>query len=472
MDFNNLSVLIVDDEEGIRHGLKNWFKKRFNVFDTGDYQEAVAIAAKWQIDVAVLDIRLKGTKTGIDLFHELTGNYPEMILILVTGYGNVEDAVSLMKEGAKDYLIKPIDHDRLLGTIIKCLEIKSLQEENKSLKNELIKRDFPHGFVAHGGMMKLIRDKADKIKNKSVPICITGESGTGKEVLAKYIHYTSERRDKPFIVINCAAVPETLLLSELFGHEKGAFTGANTTKIGKFEIADSGHLFLDEIGDMSQTSQAALLRVLESKSFERVGGNKTIQVDVRVLTATHRDLKQKVENGEFREDLYYRINVVNLELPPLRERKEEVIHLIEHFTAIYNQRYRKNVATYSSGAKNLLVSCSWPGNIRQLKNVVNEVVLLSESSEIKAEDLEFSSLFGQVKNLVRPDYSKFTSLQEMVDTISIEYEKRAIEHFLVRENYNQSQAAKALKIDRKTLWRKIQKYRIAISKQIQSSVHT
>jgi two-component system response regulator AtoC len=262
------------------------------------------------------------------------------------------------------------------------------------------------------------------------------------------------------------------LLSELFGHEKGAFTGANTTKIGKFEIADSGHLFLDEIGDMSQTSQAALLRVLESKSFERVGGNKTIQVDVRVLTATHRDLKQKVENGEFREDLYYRINVVNLELPPLRERKEEIIHLIEHFTAIYNQRYRKNVATYSPGAKNLLVSCSWPGNIRQLKNVVNEVVLLSESSEIKAEDLEFSSLFGQVKNLVRPDYSKFTSLQEMVDTISIEYERRAIEHFLVRENYNQSQAAKALKIDRKTLWRKIQKYRIAISKQVQSSVHT
>ncbi|MCG8336436.1 MAG: sigma-54 dependent transcriptional regulator [Proteobacteria bacterium] len=465
MDYSNLSVLIVDDEEGIRHGLKNWFKKRFNVFDTGEYEEALKTAGTWHIDVAVLDIRLKGEKTGIDLFRELIRQYPEMIIILVTGYGNIEDAVALMKEGAKDYLLKPVDHERLLGTITKCLEIKNLQEENKSLKNELIKRDFPYGFVAHGDQMKFIRDKADKIKNEPVPICITGESGTGKEVLAKYIHYTSERRDKPFIVINCAAISEPLLLSELFGHEKGAFTGANNVKIGKFELADGGHLFLDEIGDMTQASQAALLRVLESKSFERVGGNKTIHVDVRVLTATNRNLKQKVESGEFREDLYYRINVVNLQLPPLRERKEEIVHLIDHFKSIYNERYRKDVHTFSDDATNLLVSCAWPGNIRQLKNVINEVILLSEDSQVKAEDLEFSSLFGQHKTLPRPDFSKFTSLQEMVEAVSVEYEKKVIEHFLIRENYNQSRAAKALKVDRKTLWRKIQKYNIDIVKE-------
>lgn len=464
MNETNYSVLIVDDEEGIRHGLKNWFKKRFNVFDAGEYEKAIAIADKWQIDVAVLDIRLKGTKTGIDLFGELIEKYPEMIIILVTGYGNVEDAVSLMKKGAKDYLLKPIDHERLLVTINKCLEIKNLQNENKTLKNELIKRDFPYDFIAYGSKMKLIQQKADKVKNRSIPVCITGESGTGKEVLAKYIHYTSQRRENPFVVINCAAISETLLLSELFGHEKGAFTGANHTKTGKFEIADGGHLFLDEIGDMSPANQAALLRVLETGSFERVGGNKSIQVDVRVLTATNRDLKKRVEDGKFREDLYYRINVVNLDLPPLRERKEEVLKLIEHFTNIYNERYRKNIKEYTDEAQQLLINCAWPGNIRQLKNVINELVLLNESEVIESADLEFSSLFGQNKSLSRPDFSKFTSLQEAVETVSSEYEKKLIEHFLVKEAFNQSKAAKGLKIDRKTLWRKIQKYNIDTGK--------
>ncbi len=456
------TILIVDDEEGIRHGLKNWLKKRFNTLDAGTYEEALDLAQSKEIDIAVLDIRLKGEKTGIDLFHKLIQMNPEMIIILVTGFGSVEDAVSLMKEGAMDYLLKPIDHEILLSSINKSLEIKNLQEENRNLKNELIKRDFPHGFVAHGEKMKAIKKKTDKIKNEPIPICITGESGTGKEVLAKYIHYSSDRKNKPFVAINCAAISENLLLSELFGHEKGAFTGANSLKIGKFEQADGGHLLLDEIGDMSPANQAALLRVLETKSFERVGGTASIKVDVRVITATNKDLRQKVDANEFREDLYYRINVVNLELPALRERREEIEYLISHFMGIYNERYQKTVRRFSKDATKLMLNYDWPGNIRQLKNVVNEMILLSDKHTIEATNLRGSSLFNEDREIPRHSLSDFSSLQEMIDHITGELEQKIIRESLARMDYNQSKAAKDLKIDRKTLWRKIQKYDIQL----------
>ncbi len=464
MDYSSNTILIVDDEEGIRHGLKKWCQKRFNVFDAGDYEKALSIAKKQIIDIAILDIRLKGEKSGIDLFHKLIGLHPEMIVILVTGFGSIEDAVSLMKEGAKDYLLKPIDHQKLLGTIRNSLEIRWLKEENRTLKNELIKRDYPHDFITLNSKMKQIRGKADKIKNMPVPVCISGESGTGKEVLAKYIHYTSDRREKPFVVVNCAAISETLLLSELFGHEKGAFTGADNRKIGKFELADNGQLFLDEIGDMSPANQAALLRVLETQSFERVGGNKTINIDVRIITATNQNLKKQVENNRFREDLYYRINVVNLDLPPLRERKEEIVPLIQHFTNVYRQKYKKNVIGFNKKAIQLLLSYSWPGNIRELKNVINEVILLSEQETIRSEDIEYSPVFKQKRFPIKPDFSNVTSLQDTIDMVVMDYEKILIEHFLSKDNFNQSKTAKRLQVDRKTLWRKIQKYNIKLNK--------
>ncbi len=460
IDFSRFSILVVDDEAGIRFGLRNWLKKRFPVFDCGEYEEAIQLAKSTKIDVVVLDVRLAGDKTGIDLFRELLTIHPDLIAILVTGYGNVEDAVSILKEGANDYLLKPVDHDKLLATIRKAIEIKHLREENKSLKKELIKRDYPHDFITLNERMIAIKTKADKIKNKPVPICITGESGTGKEVLARYIHFTSNRQEKPFVVLNCAAISETLLLSELFGHEKGAFTGANQSKIGKFQLAGTGTLFLDEIGDMSSSNQAALLRVLETGSFERIGGNKTISVDVRIITATNQDLKQRVEDREFREDLYYRINVVHMELPALRDRKSEIPSLINHFLQVYNIRYKKDITKFSDEAVSLLRSCDWPGNIRQLKNVVNETILLSDSDEIQAEDIEYTPVFSQKKRWSKPDFEALNSLQEELDRITEEYEKTLIEHFLAKHQGNQSQTAKRLKIDRKTLWRKMRKYQI------------
>jgi len=455
------AILIVDDEEGIRHGLKNFFiRQGFSVFEAAGFDSALAVAGEQHIDVAIIDIRLKDGRDGIDLLRELRSAESDLIEIIITGYGSIDSAVTSMKEGASDYILKPIDNKKLLNTVIRNLELRSLKNENYFLKRELMDRFLTNQFITQNRELLQLIQRADRIKDEPVTILISGESGTGKEVMARYIHFSSNRREGRFVTINCAALSENLLLSELFGHEKGAFTGAIERKIGKFEIADRGTLFLDEISEMSRDIQAKLLRVIEENSFERVGSNKRIHVDVRIIAATNTDLEQLIREGRFREDLYYRINVMRFHLTPLRTRKEDIHLLVNHFVQKYNRLYNKKVERFSDKALTAIAAYPWPGNVRELENVVNQAVLLSDGEIIEVQDLKKSHFLGQDRETPAIDFSDFVSLKETVSDVVARYEKRIIEHFLERNKYNQSKTALDLSLTRKTLAEKMHKYNL------------
>jgi DNA-binding NtrC family response regulator len=453
------TVLIVDDEEGIRHGLRNFFQRQgFAVLEAGDFTSALTAAEKRLVDVAIIDIRLKNGKDGIDLLRELQRIEPDLVQIIVTGYGSIDSAVLSMKEGAADYILKPIDNKKLFDSVKKNLQLRDLKNENYFLKRELMDRSIPHNFVTCSEEVKGLVQKVDKIKNSPVTVLITGESGTGKEVLARYIHFTSSRRQGKFVSINCASLSENLLLSELFGHEKGAFTGAIERQMGKFEVADGGTLFLDEIGDMSPDVQAKLLRVIEESSFERVGSTRRIRVDVRIIAATNKDLLTLMHAGRFRDDLFYRINVVSFHLPPLRQRPEDIPLLIDLFLRRYNGKYNKKVQGFSAGAVESLRSYDWPGNVRELENVVNQAVLLNEGERIEAGDLRRGLFCGGEESALPIDFSRITSMKEAMDDIHRTYERRIIEHFLQKNHFNKSKTARELSVTRKTLDKKISRY--------------
>jgi DNA-binding NtrC family response regulator len=455
------SILIVDDEEGIRHGLTKFFKREgFTTYEAPSFESAVSIAEEKSLDVAVIDIRLKNEKNGIDLLRRLKSIDPELVQIIITGYGSIDTAVTSIKEGASDYILKPIDNNKLLDVVNKNLEIRNLKNKNYYLKKELINRSVLPCFITKNDEMKKLINHADRIKNSPVTILISGESGTGKEVLARYIHFTSNRREAEFVTINCASLSENLLLSELFGHEKGAFTGAIERQIGKFEIADRGTLFLDEIGDMSPDIQAKLLRVIEDSSFERVGGTSRIHVDVRIIAATNRDLTKLMNEGRFREDLYYRIKVVSFHLSPLRHRKEDIPLLVDHFVKKYNLKYNKRVPGFSSEAMQDLIGYDWPGNVRELENVVNQAVLLSEDEMIEVKDLRKALFYGEEKEEPRFNISNVTSFKKAMADIVELYEKKIIEHFLVKNDFNKSRTARDLAITRRTLANKIERYNL------------
>ena len=455
------SLLIVDDEEGLRYGLEKLFKKEgFKVYSLGEYEPALTTITKYAIDVALLDIRLKSGKSGIDLLQELKKIEPNLVVIMITGYGSIDTAVLSMKEGASDYILKPIDNRKLVEIVYKNLELRNLKNDNTFLRSELFTQCLSHQCItANPDVLALLR-KADKIKHNVVTVLITGETGTGKEVLARYIHFTSNRSEGKFVSVNCAALSESLLLSELFGHEKGAFTGAVSAKPGKFEIANKGTLFLDEIGDMSLDIQAKLLRVIEENSFERVGGTKTLEVDVRLITATNKDLEKRIKAGQFREDLYYRINVVRFHLPPLRQRKEDIPLLVTHFIEKYTHKYHKQVIKFSDDALAALRAYDWPGNIRELENVINNAVLLSERGIIGVEGLKRNIVADDLEKQLAIDISKVTSLKDTIDEVVNSYEKQIIQQVLARNGYNKSQTASALAITRKTLAQKIEKYQL------------
>ncbi len=453
------TILIIDDEDGIRYGLEKLFKREgYRVFSSGEYEAAVTITQKNKIDVALLDIRLKGKYDGIDLLRELKEAEPEIIILIITGYGSIDSSVRAMKEGAADYILKPIDNAKLLDVVNKKVEIKSLRNENNYLKKTLLDSVYTYKFITENPEVREVLKIADKIKNTSASVFITGESGTGKEVLARYIHFTSNRGGGTFVGINCAALSDSLLLSELFGHEKGSFTGAIEQKIGKFELADLGTLFMDEIGDMSPDVQSKLLRVLEERSFERVGGIKKIQVDVRVIAATNRDMKELIKSGQFRQDLYYRLNVISCHLPPLRKRIEDIPLLVTHFLKQYNQRYNKKVLSIDSGLLGKLINYNWPGNVRELQNMINQAVLLCDGHEIssfnfqdsiKPEQFDILNLTGRVK-----------PLKSAIEEIVSYYEKQLIAKVLSDNKHNRSRTANDLEITRKTLARKIEKYNL------------
>jgi DNA-binding NtrC family response regulator len=455
------TILIVDDEEGIRHGLENLFKRRGNtVYACGGYEQAIATAKRVGIDAAILDIRLKNGKSGIDLLRELKRIDPDLVVIVITGFGSIDSAVTSMKEGAADYVLKPIDNIKLLDAVSKNLELRSLKCENVYLRSELRSRCLGDRLITGSPELEAIVARADKIKNSPVTVLLRGESGTGKEVLARYLHYSSNRREGRFVSINCAALSESLLLSELFGHEKGAFTGAIERKLGKFQIASGGTLFLDEIGDMPVDIQAKLLRVIEENSFERVGGTQRIEVNVRIVAATNQKLEELIKQGRFREDLYYRINVVAFEIPPLRERRQDIPLLAGHFLDIYARRYNKQASRFSPEAVETLRAADWPGNVRELENVVNQAVLLSEDETIGIDGLK-QNLNSRLPEQSFPvDIRRGRSLQEAVAEVAEQQEKAIISQALVKHGGNKSKTARALAITRKTLARKIEKYRL------------
>jgi DNA-binding NtrC family response regulator len=478
-------VLIVDDEEGIRHGLGNLFRREgFVVHSAADCDAAVAAAARYPVDVAIVDIRLRGGKTGLDLLVELKRQEPDVVVIVITGYGSIDTAVTSMKSGAADYFLKPIDNAKLLDAVRRCLALRALASENRFLRDELSRRSLSHHMVTRDPAIVGLLSTADKVKNAPVTVLLTGESGTGKEVLARYIHFTGARRDATFVSINCAALSESLLLSELFGHEKGAFTGAVERKRGKFELADGGTLFLDEIGDMSLDVQAKLLRVIEESSFERLGGVKRISVDARIIAATNRDLGVLIREGRFREDLFYRINVVALDLPPLRARPGDIPLLVEHFLAKYGERYGRECVALSPETMETLQAWEWPGNVRELENTINQIVLLGEKSFMapgRPGALRAATAAGAAAAQARAaapsavpgsspaaavtrgqsapfDPSGAAGLKAGAEAAVEQYERRQIIECLAKNGGNKSKTARDLSITRKTLATKISRY--------------
>lgn len=442
-----ITVLVVDDEEPFRRLLKKELaRKGYAVEVAPDGSEALRLLRDRVFDVILLDVVMPGVD-GITLMKKLKEDSSSPAIIVLTGKATVETAVEAMKNGAYDYLTKPYKLDELVIVIDRAYEYSRLSVKSKLLEQELIRQESPFEFVGKSRQLQEILALIQKVAPTDSPVFIQGESGTGKEIIANTVWHFSARKDAPFIALNCAALSENLIESEIFGHEKGAFTSAYQMKHGLVEVADRGTLFLDEIGEMPIGLQAKLLRFLDSGEFRRVGGNKALRVGVRVIAATNKDLTAGIKAGSFREDLYYRLNVINITLPPLRERKEDITELARHFLKKYAKKLAKNVNDFTPEAVDLLSAYRWPGNVRELENVVERAVIVSESDLIGAEDLAIPA-YASIEGMnVNP------SLEEM--------EKDYILRVLKETGGNQSKASQLLGIDRKTLYLKLKKYGIS-----------
>jgi two-component system NtrC family response regulator len=380
-------VLVVDDEAAQRQVLAGFLRRcGYRVSEASGADAALAIVARETVDLVLSDIRMPG-RSGAELLEEVRSLNPEVPVILMTAYGSIASAVGAMKRGAADYLTKPIDLDELEILVARTLERRALESENRELRRVLEGRYRLEGLETANARMAEAINTAARAAPSRATILIRGESGTGKELLARAIHYASPRRQKPFVAVNVAALPETLVESELFGHERGAFTGADRERRGRFELADGGTLLLDEIGDLPRATQVKLLRVLQERAFERLGGTRTITVDVRVIAATNRDLEAAVREGSFREDLYYRLNVVTVEVPPLRERREDIPLLVEKFVARFAAEAGRPIEGVSREALDQLVRYAYPGNVRELENIVQRAVVLARGPRITTADL-------------------------------------------------------------------------------------
>lgn len=440
-----IKVLVVDDEEPFRRLLKKELtRKGFSVEVTPDGENALRLVAQDTFDVVLLDIVMPGID-GIAVMKKMMQDPSPPAIIVLTGRATVETAVEAMKNGAYDYLTKPYKLDELMIIINRAYEYRRLQMRNQQLHQELIRKGSPQDFVFKSKKMEEIFNIVKKIAPTDSTVLISGESGTGKEMIANLIWQYSNRKDAPFIALNCATLSENLIESELFGHEKGAFTNAFQTKYGIVEVADKGTLFLDEIGEMPMVLQAKLLRFLDSGEFRRVGGNKTLRTDVRVIAATNRDLGEAVKKAEFRQDLYYRLNVINILIPPLRDRREDVPELARYFLEKYTNKLSKMIKGIDDDAMSILVNYHWPGNVRELENVIERAVILSETDLIRSEDVSI----GQIPV---EEEGALGSLDEV--------EMSHILKVLRETGWNQSRASKILGIDRKTLYLKIKKHKI------------
>ncbi len=442
-----INILAVDDEEPFRRLLKKELgRKGYGVEVASDGSEAVRLLRDRVFDVLLLDVVMPGVD-GIELMKKLKDDGSTPPIIVLTGKATVETAVEAMKNGAYDYLTKPYKLDELIIVIDRAYEFARLSVKNKLLEQELIRQEAPVEFIGKSRQLQEILALIQKVAPADSPVFIQGESGTGKEIVANTVWHLSTRQGAPFIALNCAALSENLIESEIFGHEKGAFTSAYQMKHGLVEVADRGTLFLDEIGEMPVGLQAKLLRFLDSGEFRRVGGNKALHVDVRVIAATNKDLPAMIKTGNFREDLYYRLNVINITIPPLRERKEDITELSRHFLEKYARKLAKHVRDFTAESLELLIAYRWPGNVRELENVVERAVIVCESGTIGAEDLSIPSYAGIEAMSFNP------SLEEM--------EKEYILRVLKETGGNQSKASQLLGIDRKTLYLKLKKYEIS-----------
>jgi two-component system response regulator HydG len=439
-------MLIVDDELSVRDSLDKWFKEEgYEVGTAENASEALLRMAEKQWDIALLDIKMRGTD-GIELQRRMHEIDPRLIAIMMTGYASVETAVAAMKNGAYDYVTKPLDPEDITLKVSKALSHHRAEQENERLREQHAEITRPNELVGNSAPMRRMMDAIETVGPTDTSVLITGESGTGKELVARAIHYASPRRYHPLVVIHCGALTETLLESELFGHEKGAFTGAQYRKKGKFEIAEGGTVFLDEIGDISLKTQTDLLRVLQEHEIARVGGNQQIKVDFRCVAATNKPLEQLVEEGRFRPDLFYRLNVFRIELPALRERREDIPLLADHFIRKFSKEMNKRIVRIAPSAMFLLQQHNWPGNIRELENAIERAMVVAQEPELRENDFMLKAKgAGATTN-------GFES--RTLDDI----EKTHILRTLEECGGNQTRAAEVLDIDRVTLHHKLKKY--------------
>jgi DNA-binding NtrC family response regulator len=439
-------VLVVDDEEIVRESLSGWLRKDgHHALSTADGRAALAALRAEPWDVVLVDLKMPGMD-GLQLLEEARREGAGAVFVMMTAYATVDTAVSAMKLGAYDYLVKPFDPEELTVLVQRIVSQRALVRENESLRRALKLEYGFHDLVSKSAAMQRVFELARAAARSSSTILVLGESGTGKEVLARAIHAESPRAAAPFVAVSCAALTETLLESELFGHEKGAFTGAVARRRGKFEQAQGGTLFLDEVGDVSPKLQLDLLRVLEARRFQRVGGAETLEADVRVVAATNRDLAKAVADGSFREDLYYRLHVIPITLPPLRERREDVPLLVQHFLERFSTELKRSLTGVSPEAMSALLSYPWPGNVRELRNVLERGAVVAQGSVIQLADLGLAS----------PQPGRGVSVGEPLSLEEVE--KRHIAGVLNWTGGNVTQAARVLGIDRMTLYNKIKRY--------------
>lgn len=451
------SILLVEDETNARKGLTQFLQGLdYDVMTASNGKEALDLFKKESPDLVVSDIRMP-EMDGIALLESIKAETPSAKVILLTAYGSVEDAVKAMKKGAFYYLTKPVNLEELEFLVRKAFSSHQLEEENKELKQELFRERYDQGrLIAQSQKMKNLLKTVDKIAVSNASVLIEGESGTGKELIARRIHELSPRKQYPFVAVHCAALTETLLSSELFGHEKGSFTGATERKKGRFERAHQGSLFLDEIGEISKDTQVKLLRVLQEGEFERVGGTKAIKVDVRLIAATNKTLLDEVQQQKFREDLYYRINVIYLKVPPLRERKDDIAPLVNTFIQQYAALNIKKIRGIEKDALEVLVQYDWPGNIRELKNIVERMIVLSSSDVLTLDQVPEDIRQGNSRVRGNQGNIAFQGITKIMDA-----EKELIRSALLETKGNKSTAAQKLGISRRTLYRKIEEYELS-----------
>lgn len=439
------TILTIDDEENIRNGLADNFElEGYKVEQAANGKEGLEKIAAGGIDLVITDLRMDGL-SGEEVVQHVTTEYPGIPIIVLTGHGSIDDATAAIKAGAFDFLTKPLDLDHLNIVVKNALRGKELAEQNKQLLQKLKKQTEESDMIGKSVELTKVKTLISKAAPTKASVLITGESGVGKELVANAIHKQSPRKDNPFIIVHCAALSESLLESELFGFEKGAFTGAENQHKGRFELANGGTIFLDEIGEINQATQVKLLRVLQEKKFERVGGEQTIEVDVRVVAATNKNLEEEVRAGRFREDLFYRLNVVRIEMPSLRERKDDIPLLVHSFLREFNVENGKNITGFDNKSKAAMLKYNWPGNIRELKNCVESAVVMCSGDEITIEDLPNSiQAKSQEKSIIIP----------MGITME-EAEMIIIQETLAANNGNKTKTADVLGIGRKTLHRKL-----------------